>query len=114
MLLLQVQNADDNAYHANAAPALELVLNERSIVLLNNEAQGFQEKDMVSLCDAGNSSKKGVSGYTGKQASQQPRQDTMRRTSDEAQTCPLAYHHCAAVLHSMQNSTTNIQKGHCY
>ncbi|KAI7727546.1 hypothetical protein M8C21_003850, partial [Ambrosia artemisiifolia] len=65
-LLELVQNADDNAYPANVEPTLTFILQEKSIVVLNNE-HGFSAENIRALCDVGNSTKKASSaGYIGK------------------------------------------------
>lgn len=47
-------------------PTLTFILQEKCIVVLNNE-QGFSFDNIRALCDVGNSTKKGVnSGYIGK------------------------------------------------
>lgn len=62
----QVQNADDNTYAENVEPTLTFILQEKGIVVLNNE-QGFSFNNIRALCDVGNSTKKGVNtGYIGK------------------------------------------------
>ncbi|XP_065862787.1 protein NO VEIN [Euphorbia lathyris] len=64
-LLELVQNADDNIYPGNVEPTLTFILQESSIVVLNNE-QGFSEQNIRALCDVGNSTKKGSgTGYIG-------------------------------------------------
>ncbi|GFQ03122.1 hypothetical protein PHJA_002456000 [Phtheirospermum japonicum] len=65
-LLELVQNAEDNVYPNNVEPTLTFVLQEKSIIVLNNE-QGFLANNIRALCDVGNSTKKGHSaGYIGK------------------------------------------------
>ncbi|CAH9142188.1 unnamed protein product [Cuscuta epithymum] len=65
-LLELVQNADDNIYPGNVEPTLTFILQDKGIVVLNNE-QGFSAKNIRALCDVGNSTKKGLSsGYIGK------------------------------------------------
>ncbi|KAM0064933.1 putative histidine kinase/HSP90-like ATPase superfamily [Helianthus debilis subsp. tardiflorus] len=65
-LLELVQNADDNAYPTNAEPTLTFILQEKSIVVLNNE-HGFSADNIRAICDVGNSTKKASSaGYIGK------------------------------------------------
>ncbi|KAH9620786.1 hypothetical protein KSS87_018166 [Heliosperma pusillum] len=64
-LLELVQNADDNAYLDNVEPTLCFILQDTSIIILNNE-RGFTAKNIRALCDIGNSTKKGSSaGYIG-------------------------------------------------
>lgn len=47
-------------------PTLTFILQEKGIVLLNNE-QGFSFNNIRALCDVGNSTKKGLNtGYIGK------------------------------------------------
>ncbi|PKA53015.1 hypothetical protein AXF42_Ash001996 [Apostasia shenzhenica] len=65
-LLELVQNADDNMYLDNVVPELVFILQENSLVVLNNE-RGFSAENIRALCDIGNSTKKGSSaGYIGK------------------------------------------------
>ncbi|XP_073027988.1 protein NO VEIN isoform X2 [Primulina eburnea] len=65
-LLELVQNADDNIYPKNVEPTLTFILQEKGIMVLNNE-QGFSAKNIRALCDVGNSTKKGNNaGYIGK------------------------------------------------
>ncbi|KAI7727540.1 hypothetical protein M8C21_003844, partial [Ambrosia artemisiifolia] len=65
-LLELVQNADDNSYPTNVEPTLTFILQEKSIVALNNE-HGFSADNIRALCDVGNSTKKASSaGYIGK------------------------------------------------
>ncbi|KAJ9555632.1 hypothetical protein OSB04_010246 [Centaurea solstitialis] len=65
-LLELVQNADDNAYPRNVEPTLTFILQEKSIVVLNNE-HGFSAENIRALCDVGNSTKKSSgAGYIGK------------------------------------------------
>lgn len=47
-------------------PTLTFILQEKSIIVLNNE-QGFSAENIRALCDVGNSTKKTASsGYIGK------------------------------------------------
>ncbi|XP_076948183.1 protein NO VEIN-like isoform X1 [Bidens hawaiensis] len=65
-LLELVQNADDNSYPNNVEPTLTFILQEKSIVILNNE-NGFSAENIRAICDVGNSTKKASSaGYIGK------------------------------------------------
>ncbi|KVH90985.1 protein of unknown function DUF3883 [Cynara cardunculus var. scolymus] len=65
-LLELVQNADDNIYPRNVEPTLTFILQEKSIVVLNNE-HGFSAENIRALCDVGNSTKKASgAGYIGK------------------------------------------------
>ncbi|PWA52302.1 histidine kinase-like ATPase, C-terminal domain-containing protein [Artemisia annua] len=65
-LLELVQNADDNVYPRHVEPTLTFILQEKSIIILNNE-QGFSAENIRALCDVGNSTKKTASsGYIGK------------------------------------------------
>ncbi|XP_047314743.1 protein NO VEIN-like [Impatiens glandulifera] len=65
-LLELVQNADDNAYPENVEPTLTVILQEKGIVIMNNE-KGFSAENIRALCDVGNSTKKGSNaGYIGK------------------------------------------------
>ena len=68
LLLELLQNADDNSYAACEdsanAPALRLDIFPSALVLQNNET-GFLEKDVRSICDIGNSSKKHKANLTG-------------------------------------------------
>ena len=64
-MLLQVQNADDNAYPAHVEPTLAFILQSNGVVVLNNEL-GFTAENIRALCDVGNSTKKGSNaGYIG-------------------------------------------------
>lgn len=63
--MLQVQNADDNAYPDNVVPTLIFILQPTGIIVLNNET-GFSGHNIRALCDVGSSTKKGSSaGYIG-------------------------------------------------
>ncbi|KAK4482579.1 hypothetical protein RD792_009742 [Penstemon davidsonii] len=65
-LLELVQNADDNIYPENVEPTLTFILQEKGIIVLNNE-KGFLANNIRALCDVGNSTKKGHNaGYIGK------------------------------------------------
>lgn len=64
--LIQVQNADDNIYPEDVEPTLTFILQDKGIIVLNNE-RGFSADNIRALCDVGNSTKKGRSaGYIGK------------------------------------------------
>ncbi|KAK6161744.1 hypothetical protein DH2020_005125 [Rehmannia glutinosa] len=56
-LLELVQNADDNVYPQNVEPTLTFILQEKCIIVLNNE-QGFSANNIRALCDVGNSTKR--------------------------------------------------------
>ncbi|CBI17221.3 unnamed protein product, partial [Vitis vinifera] len=65
VMVLLVQNADDNIYPENVEPTLTFILQDRGIIVLNNE-QGFSAQNIRALCDVGNSTKKGSkAGYIG-------------------------------------------------
>ncbi|XP_006360949.1 uncharacterized protein [Solanum tuberosum] len=65
-ILELVQNADDNIYLENVEPTLTFILQNKGIVVLNNE-RGFSADNIRALCDVGNSTKKGRNtGYIGK------------------------------------------------
>ncbi|KAI3791105.1 hypothetical protein L2E82_04710 [Cichorium intybus] len=65
-LLELVQNADDNVYPRNVEPTLTFILEEKSIIVMNNEV-GFSGENIRALCDVGNSTKKASNaGYIGK------------------------------------------------
>ncbi|CAI9778566.1 unnamed protein product [Fraxinus pennsylvanica] len=64
-ILELVQNADDNIYPGNVVPTLVFILQEKGIIVLNNE-QGFSAENIRALCDVGNSTKKSHLGYIGK------------------------------------------------
>lgn len=65
-LLELIQNADDNVYPRNVEPTLTFILEEKSIVVMNNE-NGFSGENIRALCDVGNSTKKASNaGYIGK------------------------------------------------
>lgn len=60
-----LQNADDNKYSSGVpCPMLELVMTAGAVTVANNEL-GFNEQDVMSLSDIGESKKKGEAGYTG-------------------------------------------------
>jgi len=64
--LIQVQNADDNIYPEDIEPTLTFILQDKGIIVLNNE-RGFSADNIRALCDVGNSTKKGRNaGYIGK------------------------------------------------
>ncbi|KAH0640649.1 hypothetical protein KY285_037235 [Solanum tuberosum] len=61
-----VQNADDNIYFENVEPTLTFILQDKGMIVLNNE-RGFSADNIRALCDVGNLTKKGCNaGYTGK------------------------------------------------
>lgn len=63
---LQVQNADDNMYLERVEPTLTFILQDKAIIVLNNEV-GFSANHIRALCDVGNSTKVGHNaGYIGK------------------------------------------------
>ncbi|CAI9117666.1 OLC1v1019113C2 [Oldenlandia corymbosa var. corymbosa] len=65
-LLELVQNADDNLYPRNVEPSLMFILQEKGIIVLNNEI-GFSAENIRALCDVGSSTKKDLNaGYIGK------------------------------------------------
>ncbi|CAN4120815.1 unnamed protein product [Withania somnifera] len=65
-ILELVQNADDNIYPEDVEPTLSFILQDKGIVVLNNEI-GFSADNIRALCDVGNSTKKGRNaGYIGK------------------------------------------------
>ncbi|XP_055813898.1 protein NO VEIN-like isoform X2 [Solanum dulcamara] len=65
-ILELVQNADDNTYPETVEPSLTFILQDKAIIVLNNE-RGFSADDIRALCDVGNSTKKGRNaGYIGK------------------------------------------------
>ncbi|KAJ8530755.1 hypothetical protein K7X08_023636 [Anisodus acutangulus] len=65
-ILELVQNADDNIYPENAEPTLTFIIQDKGIIVLNNE-RGFSADNIRALCDVGNSTKKGRNaGYIGK------------------------------------------------
>ncbi|KAJ8547079.1 hypothetical protein K7X08_010665 [Anisodus acutangulus] len=65
-ILELVQNADDNIYREDVEPTLTFILQDKGIVVLNNE-RGFSADNIRALCDVGNSTKKGRNaGYIGK------------------------------------------------
>jgi hypothetical protein len=64
-IILQVQNADDNAYSSGVEAALFFLIQGGRIVVLNNEV-GFTAANIRALCDVGSSTKAGVNtGYIG-------------------------------------------------
>ncbi|KAH0635064.1 hypothetical protein KY289_038096 [Solanum tuberosum] len=65
-ILELVQNADDNIYPEDIEPTLTFILQDKGIIVLNNE-RGFSADNIRALCDVGNSTKKGHNtGYIGK------------------------------------------------
>ncbi|XP_019264189.1 PREDICTED: uncharacterized protein LOC109241829 [Nicotiana attenuata] len=65
-ILELVQNADDNIYPEDVEPTLTFILQDKGIIVLNNE-RGFSADNIRALCDVGNSTKKGRNaGYIGK------------------------------------------------
>ncbi|KAJ8772448.1 hypothetical protein K2173_027625 [Erythroxylum novogranatense] len=74
-LMELIQNAEDNEYPDGVDPSLEFVLTSRDItatgapatLLLFNNEKGFSAKNIESICNVGNSTKKGQrkSGYIG-------------------------------------------------
>ncbi|CAN4090882.1 unnamed protein product [Withania somnifera] len=65
-ILELVQNADDNIYPEGVEPTLSFILQDKGIIVLNNE-RGFSADNIRALCDVGNSTKKGRNaGYIGK------------------------------------------------
>ncbi|KAM3327141.1 protein NO VEIN isoform X1 [Capsicum chacoense] len=65
-ILELVQNADDNIYTEDVEPTLTFILQDKGIIVLNNE-RGFSADNIRALCDVGNSTKKGRNaGYIGK------------------------------------------------
>ncbi|KAI3716435.1 hypothetical protein L1987_67312 [Smallanthus sonchifolius] len=65
-LLELVQNADDNVYPCDVEPTLTFILQEKGVIVLNNEL-GFSVENIKALCDVGSSTKKEPSaGYIGK------------------------------------------------
>lgn len=63
-ILELVQNADDNKYHVDVKPRLEISVTESCLVLTNNEV-GFEEKNVRAICQTGSSSKREKKGYIG-------------------------------------------------
>ena len=61
-----IQNGDDNRYENGMVPAMcfEMDVNLRQITVRCNEI-GFSEKDMISICHVGRSTKAGQAGYIG-------------------------------------------------
>ncbi|KAK9190778.1 hypothetical protein WN943_019388 [Citrus x changshan-huyou] len=74
-LMELIQNAEDNEYLEGVDPSLEFVITSRDItgtgapatLLIFNNEKGFSAKNIESICDVGNSTKKGnrKSGYIG-------------------------------------------------
>lgn len=55
-----VQNADDNIYYPSVTPELTMDFDEDSgMLVVSTNEQGFKEKDVRSICDLGESTKKG-------------------------------------------------------
>lgn len=65
-ILELIQNADDNTYKPNLDPSLSFTIDDKRLVVKNNEI-GFEEKNVRALCSAGESSKKAEKrkGYIG-------------------------------------------------
>ena len=59
-----IQNADDNEYADGVKPTLKLQLYNHAILVFNNE-KGFQENNIIAVCNVGGSTKKGRKGYIG-------------------------------------------------
>jgi hypothetical protein len=59
-----VQNSDDNAYLPNVIPTIKIELFPHALLVFNNEI-GFQEKNIVAVCNVGGSTKQGMAGYIG-------------------------------------------------
>jgi len=59
-----VQNAEDNNYASGVLPEIRFILNEKAILVQNNEL-GFAEENVRSLCDVAKSSKLKRLGYIG-------------------------------------------------
>lgn len=60
-----IQNADDNAYAADATPTLRMIATPSVLRFENNEV-GFSERDCLALCSIGASTKKASdAGYIG-------------------------------------------------
>ncbi|XP_071715777.1 protein NO VEIN-like [Rutidosis leptorrhynchoides] len=65
-LLELVRNADENVYTCDVEPTITFILQEKCIIILNNE-QGFSDGKIKALCDVSNSKEKELSaGYIGK------------------------------------------------
>ncbi|KAJ4850143.1 hypothetical protein Tsubulata_000621, partial [Turnera subulata] len=74
-LMELIQNAEDNQYLEGVDPSLEFVITSRDItgtgapatLLMFNNEKGFSAKNIESICNVGNSTKKGnrKSGYIG-------------------------------------------------
>jgi hypothetical protein len=58
-----IQNTDDNSYESET-PKVSIQLSKEGIFVCNNE-KGFQEKDVRSICDVGNSTKSKSEGFIG-------------------------------------------------
>jgi len=59
-----IQNADDNMYDENVVPTLKIQLYPHTVLVFNNEV-GFDESNIVAVCNVGGSTKKGRNGYIG-------------------------------------------------
>lgn len=59
-----MQNADDNMYPDGTIPTLKLQLFPHALVIFNNEV-GFEEDNIVAVCNVGGSTKQGLTGYIG-------------------------------------------------
>lgn len=63
-LLELIQNADDNSYAHGLVPTVKFIVNDRHVVLENNES-GFTEPNVRSLCKVGESTKRKRDGFIG-------------------------------------------------
>lgn len=59
-----IQNADDNKYISGKKPLLKFVIDEEKILVQNNE-EGFENDNVISLCSVGKSKKTKEQGYIG-------------------------------------------------
>ncbi|XP_071713992.1 protein NO VEIN-like [Rutidosis leptorrhynchoides] len=67
-LLEIVQNADENVYPCDVEPTLTFILQEKCIIILNND-QGFSVEKIKALCDVSNSKEMELSArHIGKKA----------------------------------------------
>ncbi|MCL1474786.1 sacsin N-terminal ATP-binding-like domain-containing protein [Argonema antarcticum] len=59
-----IQNADDNEYDIGVNPSLKFILYSDKLIIQNNE-NGFSEKNVRAICNVNNSTKSKAEGYIG-------------------------------------------------
>ena len=60
-----LQNADDNTYAKGVEPRVHFTLDSSSVLLVQCNEQGFEEKHVRALCDIGASTKSAKTGFIG-------------------------------------------------